>query len=364
MCLLPKAINYRVNCATIAMKSASSPHKMISLKQLNTFGIDCYTDRLIKIQKQADLQTSNLRGEDYLILGGGSNVLFTDKQTPTILLMDNQGIKYQQFGSSIHVTAQAGVNWHQLVDDTLRQGFSGLENLALIPGNVGAAPIQNIGAYGVELCDRFISLTAWDFDSQSFVTFEPDDCQFDYRNSYFKSKEGRRFCIWDITLHLDSSFDPVLNYHGLTELADEPDLTAQRVFDTVCQLRKSKLPDPASIGNAGSFFKNPIIDQEHYDELKRRNQDIVAYPQPGKYWKLAAAWLIDQAGYKGITMGNAGVHNKQALVLVNRGNAAGTEIAHLAQKIQRSVFDKFMIKLEAEVNIITQSGRSELEKIS
>ena len=336
---------------------------MKSLKNLNTFGIDCHSNQLIRVQQPEDLASVAYDEHNYLVLGGGSNVLFADEIAPDILLMDNHAVIYQETDTWTRVTAQAGVNWHELVEDSLDKGFSGLENLALIPGNIGAAPIQNIGAYGVELCDRFISLTAWDFDTKAFVTFNRADCQFAYRDSYFKTAEGRRFCIWDVTLRLDRAFQPVLDYHGLVELAGTADLSARQVFDRVCSLRRSKLPDPDVIGNAGSFFKNPIISDSHYQVLRNEFPSLVAYPQDGHCWKLAAAWLIDQAGFKGHSQGDAGVHDRQALVLVNRANATGRDIAQLAQYIQRSVNEKFNVLLEAEVNIITTNGRTTLDSI-
>ena len=336
---------------------------MISLKDLNTFGIDCRSEQLIRIQQAEDLASVDYRGDNYLVLGGGSNVLFADELAPDILLMDNHTVTYQETDNAIHVTAQAGVNWHRLVEDSLDKGFSGLENLALIPGNIGAAPIQNIGAYGIELCDRFVSLTAWDFDAKAFITFNHDDCQFAYRDSYFKSAEGRRFCIWDVTLRLDQTFQPVLTYQGLTELSGNSDLSARNVFDRVCSLRRSKLPDPEVIGNAGSFFKNPIVSDSHYQELRSEFPSLVAYPQQGPCWKLAAAWLIDQAGFKGYKRDEVGVHDRQALVLVNRANATGRDIAQLAQHIQQTINNKFNVLLEPEVNIITAQGRTRLDTI-
>ena len=336
---------------------------MKSLKELNPFGIDCSSKQLVRIQQPADIESIDSHNQEYLVLGGGSNVLFADELAPDILLMDNHTVTYQETENAIQVTAEAGVNWHQLVQDSLDKGFSGLENLALIPGSIGAAPIQNIGAYGVELCDRFVSLTAWDFDSHTFVSFNKDDCQFAYRDSYFKSTEGRRFCIWDVTLQLDKTFEPVLGYQGLAEMADNTDLSARKVFDRVCALRRSKLPDPDVIGNAGSFFKNPIISEPQYQDLICEYPALVAYPQNGPYWKLAAAWLIDQAGFKGYIQGGTGVHDRQALVLVNRSNASGWDIAQLAKHIQQTVKDKFNVHLEPEVNIITANGRTQLADI-
>ena len=335
---------------------------MVNIKQLNTFGIDCHAQHLRTIQQREDLTTQDIHPDHYFVLGGGSNVLFVDETTPDILLIDNQKLTYQDHNDHVLVTAQAGIVWHDLVIDTLNHGYSGLENLALIPGKVGAAPIQNIGAYGVELCDRFVSLTAYHLASKSFVEFSNSDCQFGYRDSFFKSDDGREYCIWDVTLKLDKSFTPVLSYRGLTDLADSADLSAQAVFDTVCHLRLSKLPDPAVTGNAGSFFKNPVVEATQYEQLKRAFPELVAYPS-GEQWKLAAGWLIDQAGLKGYRDGDAGIHDKQALVLVNHGYASGRQLVDMAKYARASVLEKFAVKLEPEVNLIGRKGRVNLDDI-
>lgn len=335
---------------------------MESIKQLNTFGIDCQAEHLHEIAHQDDFRKLTSNRDRLFILGGGSNVLFVDEVTPDILLVNNKGISYVEQGDHVLVTAQAGIIWHELVVNTLEQGFSGLENLALIPGKVGAAPIQNIGAYGVELRDRFVSLTAYHFESKSFVEFKPSECQFGYRDSFFKTDEGREYCIWDVTLKLDKIFRPTLSYSGLTDLANHKNISANLVFETVCHLRRSKLPDPAVTGNAGSFFKNPVVNIAQYDRLKHEFPRVVAYPFENN-WKLAAGWLIEQAGLKGYRQGDAGIHDKQALVLVNHANASGRQLVEMAKYAQASVLEKFAVKLEPEVNLISAKGRVNLDDI-
>ena len=335
---------------------------MVNIKQLNTFGIDCQAELLHKVVHQDDFRKLSSDRDRLFILGGGSNVLFIDEITPDILLIDNKGISYEEQDDHVLVTAQAGIVWHELVVDTLKQGLSGLENLALIPGKVGAAPIQNIGAYGVELRDRFVSLTAYHFESRSFVKFKPSECQFGYRDSFFKTAEGREYCIWDVTLKLDKTFRPTLTYGGLTDLANHKNISANLVFETVCHLRRSKLPDPAVTGNAGSFFKNPVVSSAQYEHLNREFPHIVAYPFENN-WKLAAGWLIDQAGLKGYRKGDAGIHDKQALVLVNHAHATGRQLIDMAKHAQASVVEKFAVKLEPEVNLISSKGRVNLDDI-
>jgi len=290
------------------------------------------------------------------VLGGGSNLLLLGHIPLTFLQADIQGIDYQDDGDGVTVTAGAGVNWHELVLDSLEQGYSGLENLSLIPGNVGASPIQNIGAYGVELEQLFISLHAVDLYSGEKRIFTYDDCQFGYRDSIFKNELRGRYMITQVTLKL---FKPhknsklVLTYGPLKELADNSEeLTAKDVSNEVIKIRQSKLPDPDKLGNAGSFFKNPVVDQQQFQELQQGFPDIVGYVLNGGQVKLAAGWLIDQAGLKGYRQGNAGVHQQQALVLVNHGNATGTEIIRLAGHVRDTVYKKFAVRLEPEVWII------------
>lgn len=336
---------------------------MSELTGLNTFGIRCQTQHLYAVSDQEALVECSYSPDNWLILGGGSNILFIDGAPEHVLHVNNQGIHYQDQGDYIEARVSAGENWHGLVDDSLSQGYSGLENLALIPGKAGAAPIQNIGAYGVELSDRLISLDAWNFKTGQMERFTQDQCQFGYRDSFFKTDAGRHYCIWEIHLRLDKTFEVVLGHAGLLALEELQALTARQVFDEISRVRRSKLPDPAVTANAGSFFKNPVIDTRQYGDLLRSHPNIVAYPQAGGYWKLAAGWLIDQAGLKGYRQGDAGIHDRQALVLVNHGQATGLEIARLAKHVQSTVFDSFGVMLEPEVNIIGSSGRMRLDDI-
>ena len=331
---------------------------MTSLGSLNTFGIECDTQELIEVTELDQLTSiSKTHKRDSLfILGGGSNLLLVDSAPAVILHMANTGIHYQRGDESTLVTVMSGVVWHELVIDTLAQGLSGLENLALIPGLTGAAPIQNIGAYGVELEQRFVSLTAVNLSTGEVREFDHAACDFAYRDSYFKTAEGRDWCIWDVTLSLDNAFNPVLMHQGLVHLQDRKELTARQVFDEVVSIRRSKLPDPVDLGNAGSFFKNPVINKAHYLKLKAKYADIVAYSMPDDQWKLPAAWLIDRAGLKGYRDGEVGTHIRQALVLVNYGGATGKQLINLAKYIQSTVLDEFEILLEPEVNIVNENG--------
>ena len=340
---------------------------MASLASHNTFGVDCHTQELIEVTDLQQLQmvSKNHDRESIFVLGGGSNILFVDEAPATILHMANQGIRYDEDGEAVLVTAMSGVVWHDLVQDSLAKGFSGLENLALIPGLCGAAPIQNIGAYGVELEQRFVSLTAINLRTAEIKIFGHSDCQFAYRDSYFKSPEGRDWCIWDITLRLDQQFTPVLGHQGLSHLAGQSEnLKATDVFSEVVRIRQTKLPDPADLGNAGSFFKNPVISQPQYDQLLTDYPDIVAYHVSDSEWKIPAAWLIDRAGLKGYREGAVGTHTKQALVMVNHGGATGKELVKLAKFIQAAVQQKFAIMLEPEVNIVSYNGLTTLEELA
>ena len=338
---------------------------MSDLTKLNSFGIAADSSSLHVINSVEELQALiQSEPQSWFILGGGSNILFLDEAPEHIVLMNNLGIEYQEQGDSILVTAQAGVVWHELIQATLAKGYSGLENMALIPGKVGAAPIQNIGAYGVELQDRFESLKAMDMETAEVVDFNKEQCLFGYRDSFFKTEEGRKYCILEVTLKLDKVFELVMGHQGLLSITENPEaITAQQVFDMVCDIRRSKLPDPELLGNAGSFFKNPVIDGEQYRKLLAVAPSVVAYPQFGKRWKLAAAWLIDNAGLKGYRDGNVGVHEKQALVLVNHGGATGKAVANLAKYVQSQVFDKYGVLLEPEVTLLSQSGPVKLGDI-
>lgn len=329
----------------------------MSLKTANSFGIDVKASQFLSLQHidqcselYAHLQSSSTN--EHLILGGGSNLLFTQDFHGIVIRVDTQGKKCISEDTQHHyIEAQAGENWHEFVLWTIEQGYAGLENLSLIPGTVGAAPMQNIGAYGVELADRFLSLKALDLATGHIETFDLDACEFAYRHSYFKENLGR-YLILSVVFKLPRQPVWKTDYAGVREaLANKP-VTAKAISDAVIQIRQSKLPDPSVLGNAGSFFKNPILNKQQHDALKADYENLPAYAH-GDAYKASAAWLIDQCGWKGKTQGNAGVYEKHALILTNAtGNASGAEIWQLAQDIMVSVKDKFGVQLEPEPRIL------------
>ncbi len=328
------------------------------LKDLNTFGVAANARYYAAFDSIASLNDimSKYPGQPLLILGGGSNVLLTKDFEGLVLKNDICGIrKVSEDAEFVYIRAGAGENWHQFVLHTIEQGWGGLENLSLIPGCVGASPMQNIGAYGVEIKDVFEQLTAFHLNERSNYTFRAQACEFGYRESVFKRKYKGQFVIADVTFRLRKQ--PVLNtsYGAIAaELKargiEHP--TIRDVSDVVISIRQSKLPDPKETGNAGSFFKNPSITIPQFDALKKQYPDIVAYLNPDGTMKLAAGWLIEQAGWKGYRQGDAGVHARQALVLVNHGQATGAEIVALSEQIIASIKEKFGVELEREVNIV------------
>ena len=296
------------------------------------------------------MSTVLLAGIPWRVLGGGSNVVLPAHLPGMTLLMEIGGqaiISTDQAATQIRVGA--GVNWHEFVTWSLAQGLAGLENLALIPGTTGAAPIQNIGAYGVEVSDLIQSITAFDCKAQAFVEMTPDACQFAYRDSIFK-RHPQRYIISAVTFSLPKNWVPQLQYADLTNFFSSqknlPSPTA--IFDAVCTIRQKKLPDPKAIGNVGSFFKNPSVSQIQLTQLLNAFPKMIAYPQSNGSHKLAAGWLIDQCGFKGVQRGAVGVYEKQALVLVNLGKGAATELLALASEIQAVVQDRFGVLLEIE----------------
>lgn len=328
------------------------------LKDLNTFGVAANARYYAAFDSIASLNDimSKYPGQPLLILGGGSNVLLTKDFEGLVLKNDICGIrKVSEDAEFVYIRAGAGENWHQFVLHTIEQGWGGLENLSLIPGCVGASPMQNIGAYGVEIKDVFEQLTAFHLNERSNYTFRAQACEFGYRESVFKRKYKGQFVIADVTFRLRKQ--PVLNtsYGAIAaELKargiEHP--TIRDVSDVVISIRQSKLPDPKETGNAGSFFKNPSITIPQFDALKKQYPGIVAYLNPDGTMKLAAGWLIEQAGWKGYRQGDAGVHARQALVLVNHGQATGAEIVALSEQIIASIKEKFGVELEREVNIV------------
>ncbi len=328
------------------------------LKAHNTFGFDVSARFACRIEREAQLMAAvrdpRVAGLPRLVLGGGSNVVLTGDFPGLVLLVALQGRRLLREDSDAwYVEAGGGEPWHEFVAWTLSQGLPGLENLALIPGTVGAAPIQNIGAYGLEMGERFASLRAVELATGAVVELDAQACRFGYRDSFFK-REGRdRFVITSVTFRLPKVWQPRAGYADLArELAanghaDVP-LAAQAIFDAVVAVRRAKLPDPLELGNAGSFFKNPVVEAEQFAALKIREPEVVSYLQPDGKVKLAAGWLIDRCGWKGRAMGAAAVHDRQALVLVNRGGATGAEVLALAKAIQRDVLERFGVELEAE----------------
>lgn len=291
------------------------------------------------------------------ILGGGSNLLFVDDFDGLILKNEIQGREVVfEDEEEIYLKIGAGENWHHLVMHCVDQGWGGIENLALIPGTVGAAPVQNIGAYGVELADVFHELSAWLSEEEKVVTMTAEDCAFGYRESVFKHSLKDRAVILSVTLRLQKKGTPDFSYKALNdELASKGigHPTTKQVAEAVIAVRQSKLPDPAEVGNNGSFFKNPVVPAAKYKELQEQHPTIPGYVVSEEEIKIPAGWLIDQAGWKGFREGDAGVYPKQALILVNYGEASGGEIMALAQRIQRDVREKFKINITPEVNIIS-----------
>jgi len=326
-----------------------------SLRSLNTFAVDARAALLVTLETEEDiLRAPSFDPARDVLLGGGSNVLFCSDVPGTVFLNRIQGIDILgQDDQQMLIEVGAGENWHALVMWSLDKGLSGLENLSLIPGSVGAAPIQNIGAYGVELASVLDRVTAWDTVAARWVTFDRDACELGYRDSRFRSRQPDRFLITSVRLRLDRQFRPQLAYDGLRDaLADTEDLSARRVSEAVIRLRRSKLPDPAVIGNAGSFFKNPVVDSDRADELSDRFPALPGWPEPDGRVKLSAAWMIEHCGLKGYRAGDAAVSERHALVLVNHGQATGAEILQLAERVRETVAESFAIRLEPEPRII------------
>jgi UDP-N-acetylmuramate dehydrogenase len=327
----------------------------ISLQHFNTFGIAARARQYLRVEDPAQLAALAadplLAALPRLVLGGGSNLLITRDEVGLLvlhMLLAGREI-VGETPDAILVRAQAGENWHGFVQWTIAQGLGGLENLSLIPGTVGASPIQNIGAYGAEVKDLFHSLTAFDFASGATRTMDAAACRFGYRDSVFKHEEGRQLAVLDVTFALPRAWKPNLRYAELAQaLQDNAEPTPRQVSDAVIAIRRRKLPDPAEIGNAGSFFKNPVVPREQCERLLEAWPNLVHHPQPDGSEKLAAGWLIDQCGWKGRSLGRAGVYPKQALVLVNNGGASGPEVLALARAIQADVQERFGVLLEPE----------------
>jgi UDP-N-acetylmuramate dehydrogenase len=332
----------------------------ISLKPYNTFGLEATARFFVEIQSveelKAILQNPDFQNIDKLFLGGGSNILLTKNYEGLVVKINLQGIeKNSEDDAHVYIQAGAGENWHQLVMYCVENQYAGMENLSLIPGTVGAAPMQNIGAYGVEIKDIFEELQALNLQTLEIETFKLEDCHFGYRESIFKHEAKGKYVITSVTFRLNKTPVFKTSYGDIQKTLAEmnvTDLSIKVVSDAVISIRKSKLPDPAEIGNSGSFFKNPEIPKAQYDDLKARFENIPSYPINETTVKVPAGWLIEQAGWKGFRDDEIGVHARQALVLVNYGGGSGEQIKALSAKIQASVLEKFGISLSTEVNFI------------
>jgi UDP-N-acetylmuramate dehydrogenase len=331
----------------------------ISLKTYNTFGIDVLAKHFISISNIDDLRNvlSLENYPDIFILGGGSNMLLTQNINKLVVHVNLKGISIlSENDDSVIIQANAGENWHEFISWCLQNDFGGLENLSLIPGNVGTAPIQNIGAYGVELKDSFVSCEALNTTTKKLEVFQKSDCNFDYRNSVFKQELKGKYIICSVTFKLSKKNHTLKTAYGaIQKELDEMGIstpTIQDVSQAVITIRQSKLPNPKEIGNSGSFFKNPIISNVQFQKLQKNFEDIPGYVINDNLVKVPAGWLIEKAGFKGKTLGNYGVHKKQALVLVNYGGAKGSDILKLSKLIQNTILRIFDIVIEAEVNII------------
>ena len=330
------------------------------LSQLHTFGTQVFARKLLNIDSTESLlscikEESN-HNAPLLVMGGGSNILFTQDFQGTILLNNIKGITVErETAEHIWIKIGGGENWHQTVQYCVERNWGGIENLSLIPGKVGASPIQNIGAYGVELVDVFEYLEAIELHTGLKKRFDQDTCEFGYRNSFFKNEGKGRFFITHVCLRLLKK--PRLNtsYGAIAQALEAANINKPGIQDLskiICEIRRSKLPDPSTLGNAGSFFKNPVIDRKKFLAIEQKYEKVPNYPQEKNQVKLAAGWLIQECGWKGYRDGNIGVHEKQALVLVNYGGAKGKDIYELSLKIQSSVKEHFGIILEHEVNIL------------
>ncbi len=341
---------------------SSEPNRVsisISLKPFNTFGLDQRCARLIEVTSRNELIKECLQAfaadKPMLILGGGSNLVLTDDFDGTVIRILTRGIEVTETDNAFLLTVEAGENWHALVEHCLQHNMPGLENMALIPGTVGAAPIQNIGAYGIELNQMCDWVEYLDLQTGEVKRLSNEECLFDYRDSIFKGELRDRSVILRVGLRLTKMWQPNLSYGPLTEFSPDT-VTAWDIFKKVCEVRQSKLPDPKVLGNAGSFFKNPVVTAAEYQRLATEFPGIVGYALSDGTVKLAAGWLIDQAGLKGYQQNGAGVHANQALVLVNLGEATGESVCELARYVIATVSAKFGVKLEPEPRVMGRNG--------
>ncbi|MDE2076850.1 MAG: UDP-N-acetylmuramate dehydrogenase [Burkholderiales bacterium] len=331
-----------------------------SLRPYNTFGLPSQAHTLVRVSTEAQVRQivnhPELGHARKFILGGGSNLILTQDVMACVIKMEIKGRELIETRDDAWIVEiGAGESWHDTVQWCLDHDLPGLENMALIPGTVGAAPVQNIGAYGIEFKDRFESLDAVDLITGRMVTLTREQCRFSYRDSIFKNLLAGKSVITKVRLRLPRPWQPVTGYLEIERKMNETGIAApdaRQIFNWVCEIRRAKLPDPAQIGNAGSFFKNPVVTEEQCRDIIGRDPEIVHYPMADGTYKLAAGWMIDACGWKGKSIGRAGVYDKQALVLVNHGGASGAEVVTLARAIQESVYGRFGIRLEPEPVVI------------
>ncbi len=332
-----------------------------SLKKYNTFALDVFAKKFILIDCEEDLieflKSEEVKSMNKIILGGGSNILFQNDFNGVVLKSNIRGItELEKDNSTVTIEAGSGVVWDDLVNYCVNNGYGGIENLSFIPGTVGAAPIQNIGAYGTEFEEVFLELEGIDFNNYQKKIFTKNECKFGYRDSIFKNKFKNSFLITKVRIKLNLNPKLNTNYRAIADYIKrnkikKEKLNVKDISKIITEIRKSKLPDPLVIGNAGSFFKNPIVNKDRFLDLKDEFNDLVFF-EIGKMYKIPAGWLIEKAGFKGARFGNVGVHKDQALVLVNYSNATGEEIVELSNTIKTKILDKFNIILETEVNIV------------
>lgn len=330
-----------------------------SLKKYNTFGIEAKAKQFVAIHSNGELKTvlEQHPTDKKFILGGGSNMLLTQDIEALVIHVDIKGRTIiEENDDFVWVESQAGENWHKFVLWTINQNFGGLENMSLIPGNVGTTPVQNIGAYGTEIKDTFVSCQAMNITTQEMRTFTNEDCHFGYRESVFKNEIKDQYIITSVVFKLSKRNHKInTSYGDITAELEKNHITNPGLIDVsnaVIAIRKSKLPDPKELGNSGSFFKNPILLKTDFDKIHERFPEMKYYEVSETEVKVPAGWLIEQAGFKGKRFGDAGIHKNQALVLVNYGNATGQEILAVSKDIQKTIFEKFGIHIEAEVNVI------------